>query len=231
MLYWGRRHEIRVRLHYIACDCSLVPISFGEDTALSIEVVQVPLPKLSVLRMHEFNLDSQAYSTDLHVLMLRPHYLCLKKLATVSPITCPSFKMIGVTQSPWKCQWILRPTVSSISEVKVSWWALNYHLDTTNSHLRRGRLNGGIAQTRLACSHTCGALSGLLMVDVWRTSPLWVVSLLRRWSWIVQERKLSMNQREQASKQPSSMFSSSVPACILPWLSSAMDCKPKLLAK
>lgn len=95
--------------------------------------------------------------------------------------TLPVLKEISNCESyNLKCQWILRPIVSSISEVKVSWWALNYHLDTTNSHLRRGRLNGGMAQTRLACGHTCGALSGLLMVDVWRTSPLWVVSLLRR---------------------------------------------------
>lgn len=67
-------------------------------------------------------LDYEVYYIDLHVLIQRLCYLCLEKLAAVSPVPCPSFKITGVTQSPLQYHMNFQTHIFFfISAIKVSW--------------------------------------------------------------------------------------------------------------
>lgn len=108
--------------------------------------------------------DYEVYYIDLHVLIQRLCYLCLEKLAAVSPVSYPAFKITGVTQSPLQYHMNFRTHIFFHFCNKSVLARFNCHLDTANSHSGRGGLKWGISQIRLACDHVCGGgLSWWLM--------------------------------------------------------------------
>lgn len=73
-------------------------------------------------------LDYDVYYIDLHVLIQRLCYLCLEKLAAVSPVSYPAFKITGVTQSPLQYYMNFQTHIFFISAIKVSWLVLTVTL-------------------------------------------------------------------------------------------------------
>lgn len=73
-------------------------------------------------------LDYEVYYIDLHVLIQRLCYLSLEKLAAVSPVTCPSFKITGATHSPLQYHMNFQIHFFPISAIKVSWLVLTVTL-------------------------------------------------------------------------------------------------------
>ena len=61
-------------------------------------MVQATLPGQEAHGYMSLALDYEVYYIDLHVLIQRLCYLCLEKLATVSPVSS-FFKITGATQS------------------------------------------------------------------------------------------------------------------------------------
>lgn len=178
--------------------------------------------------MHEFNLHCQVYSSELYVLMPRPCYLCLKKLATVSPITRPSFKITGATQSRWK--WMPMNFQTHFFHlwnkgVLVSFWLSPWH----------NQQSPGKRESQLRdCPDQIGLwpyLWGIVLIvdDQCGKNQPTVGSVTPRHVVLSCMRKETEHEAEGASQWAAFLqvffFSSS---CILPWLLLAMDCNLKL---